>query len=105
MANPLNQDCEHELMETIQGIMNDVSPYAAAYRNMAQIEREEQARAVHENRPPSEVSMVMREGEDRRRYNAPLNEEVAATISLYTIISFYSLFVTVSFLCCFLFLG
>ena len=78
MANPLNQDCEHELMETIQGIMNDVSPYAAAYRNMAQIEREEQARAVHENRPPSEVSMVMREGEDRRRYNAPLNEEVAA---------------------------
>ena len=45
MANPLNQDCEHELMETIQGIMNDVSPYAAAYRNMAQIEREEQARA------------------------------------------------------------
>ena len=31
-----------------------------------------------ENRPASVVSMIMREGPDRRRYNAPLHEEVAA---------------------------
>ena len=78
MANPANRDCDREVMETIQGVLNTVSPYAAAYRNMAEVEREEQARAVHENRPASEVSMVMREGDDRRRYNAPLHEEVAA---------------------------
>ena len=52
--------------------------YAAAYRNMAEVEREEQVRAGQENRPPSVVSMVMREGDDRRRDNAPLHQEVAA---------------------------
>ena len=58
--------------------MNDVNPFAAAYKNMLEVEREEQARAVAENREPSVVSMIMREGVDRRRYNAPLHEEVAA---------------------------
>ena len=78
MANPANQDCNREVMEIIQEVLNRDSPYAAAYRNMAEVEREEQERAVHENRQPSNVIMVMREGEDRRRYNAPLHEEVAA---------------------------
>ena len=65
-------------MQHIQGVLNEVSPLAAAYRNMQEVELEEQERAARENRPASNVTMTMREGNDPRRYNAPLNEEVAA---------------------------
>ena len=78
MANPANLNCDRHVMETIQGVLNRDSPYAAAYRNMAEVEAEEQSRAVLENRPPSNVTMTLKEGADRRRYNAPLHEEVAA---------------------------
>ncbi|XP_057290930.1 uncharacterized protein LOC130613632 [Hydractinia symbiolongicarpus] len=78
IENPRNAHCNHETMQIIQDVLNRDSPYAAAYKNMAEVEREETARAAAENRQPSVVSMVMREGNDRRRYNAPLHEEVAA---------------------------
>ncbi|XP_057305337.1 uncharacterized protein LOC130642265 [Hydractinia symbiolongicarpus] len=78
IENPTHAHCNRETMQIIQDVLNRDSPYAAAYRNMAEVEREETARAAAENRQPSVVSMVMREGNDRRRYNAPLHQEVAA---------------------------
>ncbi|XP_057290125.1 uncharacterized protein LOC130612787 [Hydractinia symbiolongicarpus] len=78
IENPTHAHCNRETMQIIQDVFNRDSPYAAAYRNMAEVEREETARAAAENRQPSVVSMVMREGNDRRRYNAPLHQEVAA---------------------------
>ena len=45
---------------------------------MKQVEEEQQIHAAAENRLISRVSMVMIEGNDRRRYNVPLHEEVVA---------------------------
>ena len=78
MQNPANRNCDPQVMDMIHNVLTLFSPYAATLRNMAEIEREEQERARMENRPASVVSMIMREGPDRRRYNAPLHEEVAA---------------------------
>ena len=78
MQNPANRNCDPQVMDMIHNVLTLFSPYAATLRNLAEIEREEQERARMENRPASVVSMIMREGPDRRRYNAPLHEEVAA---------------------------
>ncbi|XP_057294730.1 uncharacterized protein LOC130623277 [Hydractinia symbiolongicarpus] len=45
---------------------------------MAEVEADEIAQAAAENRVPSEVRMCMRVGSDRRRYNLPHHDEVAA---------------------------
>ena len=81
MSNPINENLRRNTVELIQNLLGTVSPYTASFKWMAQVEREEQARAIAENRPPSCVTMVMREGVDRRRYNAPLHEEVAAVFT------------------------
>ena len=78
MANPSATDCDRAVMEEIQTVLNRDSRFAAAYRNMKEIEEAEQAQAIRENREPSRVSMIMRPGNDMRRANAPLHEEVAA---------------------------
>ncbi|XP_057290909.1 uncharacterized protein LOC130613606 [Hydractinia symbiolongicarpus] len=78
MARPENNGCREDVMQTVQDIMNRVSPFAAAYRYMAEVEADEIAQAAAENRVPSEVRMCMRVGSDRRRYNLPHHDEVAA---------------------------
>ncbi|XP_057310670.1 uncharacterized protein LOC130648632 [Hydractinia symbiolongicarpus] len=78
MARPENNGCREHVMQTVQDIMNRVSPFAAAYRYMAEVEADEIAQAAAENRVPSEVRMCMRVGSDRRRYNLPHYDEVAA---------------------------
>ena len=78
MANPSATDCDRAVMEEIQTVLNRDSRFAAAYRNMKEIEEAERAQAIRENREPSRVSMIMRPGNDMRRANAPLHEEVAA---------------------------
>ena len=45
---------------------------------MKEVEEREERQAAEENRPRSEVKMIMRSGNDRRRGNAPVNNEVAA---------------------------
>ena len=78
MANPSATDCDRAVMAEIQTVLNRESRFAAAYCNMKEIEEAEQAQAIQENREPSRVSMIMRPGNDMRRANAPLHEEVAA---------------------------
>ncbi|XP_066916947.1 uncharacterized protein [Clytia hemisphaerica] len=65
-------------MALIQDVLETVNPYAASFKHMKQVEQEEQNRAIAENRPVSRITMIMREGHDQRRGNAPLHEEVAA---------------------------
>ncbi|XP_066934759.1 uncharacterized protein [Clytia hemisphaerica] len=65
-------------MALIQDVLGTVNPYAASFKHMKQVEQEEQNRAIVENRPVSRITMVMREGHDQRRGNAPLHKEVAA---------------------------
>ena len=78
MANPSNGDLNRDVVQIIQNVLNTVNPYAAAYKNMAEVEAQERTRAAQQNIPPSVVTMRMLEGEDRRRYNAARHEEVAA---------------------------
>ncbi|XP_057297374.1 uncharacterized protein LOC130627535 isoform X2 [Hydractinia symbiolongicarpus] len=78
MARPENNGCREDVMQTVQDVMNSVSPFAAAYRYMAEVEADEIAQAAAENRVPSEVRMCMRVGSDRRRYNLPHHDEAAA---------------------------
>ncbi|XP_066929445.1 uncharacterized protein [Clytia hemisphaerica] len=78
MKNPSAVDCNRATMALIQDVLGTVNPYAASFKHMKQVEQEEQNRAIAENRPVSRITMVMREGHDQRRGNAPLHEEVAA---------------------------
>ncbi|XP_066923007.1 uncharacterized protein, partial [Clytia hemisphaerica] len=78
MANPSAADCNRNTMATIQTVLHQVSPWVRQYLNMKEVEEREQIRAAEENRPTSEVRMIMRSGNDNRRGNAPVNNEVAA---------------------------
>ena len=55
-----------------------VSPYASAYRHMAQVEQEESLQAEQEGRPSKPVTMFFKRGRDQRRYNNPLQDDIAA---------------------------
>ncbi|XP_066915931.1 uncharacterized protein [Clytia hemisphaerica] len=78
MANPSAADCNRNTMATIQTVLHQVSPWVRQYLNMKEVEERERIRAAEENRPTSEVRMIMRSGNDNRRGNAPVNNEVAA---------------------------
>ncbi|XP_057297109.1 uncharacterized protein LOC130626007 [Hydractinia symbiolongicarpus] len=59
IENPTHAHCNRETTQIIQDVLNWDSPYAAAYSNMAEVEREETARAAAENRQPSvEVAAI-----------------------------------------------
>ena len=62
MSNPLNKQLRRNVVEVIQNLLNNISPYAASFKRIAQVEREEQLRAIAENRTPSCVTMRIREG-------------------------------------------
>ena len=53
MQNPANHNFDPHVMEMIHNVLTIFSPYSAALRNMAEIEREEQERARLEKRPVS----------------------------------------------------
>ena len=73
-----NVDTAPDIMLQIQTVLEEINPFAAAYRHMYVVEREENARAVLQGHTPSNITMVFREGRDERRYNVPLHDEVAA---------------------------
>ncbi|XP_057297097.1 uncharacterized protein LOC130625993 [Hydractinia symbiolongicarpus] len=78
MARQENNGCREDVMRTVQDVIDRVSPFAAAYRYMAEVEAEELNQAAAQNRAPSRVRMYMRVGNDRKRYNLPHHDEVAA---------------------------
>ena len=53
-------------------------PYSGAYRNIHAIQQEEDLRATTEERQLHEVRMHFKSGNDRRWYNKPTHDEVAA---------------------------
>ena len=68
-------------MEIIADILHNRNPYAHFYRTMAEVERRERESAAAQNLPAPVVSMHMRTGPDRRRYNDPHFHEVAAVFT------------------------
>ena len=73
-----NSSCTNDIMQVIQNVMDEISPYAVAYKYMHEVEQEEQISACTENRTPREVRLHFKRGPDQRRYNEPTHDEVAA---------------------------
>ena len=69
--------CINDLMFRLQTIISEENPFALAFKNMAEVEDEEICRAALEGCSVSVVKMSLLEGQDRRRYNLPLHNEVA----------------------------
>ena len=72
-----NDLCLRDLMFQLQTIITEQSPFALAFKNMAEVEDEEIRQAAIEGRSASVVKMSLLEGGDRRRYNLPSHDEVA----------------------------
>ena len=58
--------------------MDDYNPHAAAYLHMYEVEIEKRWQALEEGYEMPTICMKFLEGPDRRRYNAPVDNEVAA---------------------------
>ncbi|XP_065673100.1 uncharacterized protein LOC136090394 [Hydra vulgaris] len=77
MQHYANDLCLRDLMFQLQTIIMEQSPFALAFKNMAEVEDEEIRKAAIEGRSASVVKMFLLEGGDRRHYNLPLHDEVA----------------------------
>ena len=64
-----NISCSTDIMQIIQNVMDEISPYVVAYKYMHEVEQEEQMSACAENRIPREVRLHFKRGPDQRRYN------------------------------------
>ncbi|XP_065641007.1 uncharacterized protein LOC136073317 [Hydra vulgaris] len=72
-----NDLCLRDLMFQLQTIIMEQSPFALAFKNMAEVEGEEIRKAAIEGRSASVVKMSLLEGVDRCCYNLPSHDEVA----------------------------
>ena len=80
MNHQNNGKCLPHIMLKLDEVIREVSPFAAAYKRMHEIELLEESRAHEERRQVQPVQMVFRRNacNDQRRYNAPNVGEVAA---------------------------
>ena len=69
MQHPENDNCLPQLMLLLQTVISQESLYAAAFKNMAEIEDEEVYCTALEGCQPSVVKVALLEGGDQRRYN------------------------------------
>ncbi|XP_065664483.1 uncharacterized protein LOC136086136 [Hydra vulgaris] len=72
-----NDLCLRDLMFQLQTIITQQSPFALAFKNMAEVEDEEIRQAAIEGRQAYVVKMSLLEEGDRRCYNLPSHDEVA----------------------------
>ena len=54
-----NSSCTNDVMQIIQNVMDESSPYAVAYKYMHEVEEEEQGSACAENRTPRFSNVVL----------------------------------------------
>jgi hypothetical protein len=78
LAHRNNQNCRRDIMTLLTTILENVSPYAAAYKYMYRVEQEQNLIAAESGVAPTTVSMYIKRGPDQRRYNEPKHDEVAA---------------------------
>ncbi|XP_065650491.1 uncharacterized protein LOC136078636 [Hydra vulgaris] len=71
-----NDLCLRDLMFQLQTIITEQSPFAPAFKNMAEVEDEVIRQAAVEGRQASVVKMSLLKRGDRRRYNLPSHDEV-----------------------------
>ena len=81
MRNVANENCNETTMRKLGDIMKNISPFAAAFKMMHEVEEEEIDRAKKEKRAPPPLRMIFNIDHrihDRRLYNLPTANEVAA---------------------------
>ena len=78
LQHETNSKCKRDIMTKLTTILERVSPYAAAYKHMHEVVREEEEKAAETGTVPSKVTMVIKRGNDQKRYNDPVRDEVAA---------------------------
>jgi hypothetical protein len=78
-SRPENEGCDRDLMRNISELLNNISPFAAAYKMLHEVETQENKRALDAGINPPEISMMIMQDRnmDPRRYNAPRANEVA----------------------------
>jgi hypothetical protein len=84
MEHDANENCNKDIMAEIDESLYDVSPYYESYRTMFEIEKELNEKAEKENKQPPKLKLVfdINAEVDKRRYNIPMVNEVAALIVL-----------------------
>ena len=83
LLNPVTGGCLPDVLEIIANVIHLRNPYARAYRNMHEVELGARAAAEASGEPVPNVIMKMVTGPDRRRYNDPLQDEVAAIFTSF----------------------
>ncbi|CAF4775699.1 unnamed protein product, partial [Rotaria sp. Silwood2] len=81
MGNVANENCNETTMRKLGDIMKNISPFAAAFKMMHEVEEEEIDRAKKEKRASPPLRMIFdidHRIHDRRLYNLPTANEVAA---------------------------
>ena len=79
--NPVTGGCTPDIFEIISEVLEQVNPYAHWYKTMAEVERNERQLALQEQRPIPIITLHMKTGPERRRYNPPVHDEFAAIFS------------------------
>ena len=70
--NPVTGGCTPDIFEIISEVLQQVNPYAHWYKTMAEVERNERQLALQEQRPIPIITLHMKTGPERRRYNPPV---------------------------------
>ena len=81
LAHRSNEKCRRDIMLLLTTVLERLNPFAAAYKHMFQVEQEQEQIAAETGTAPPQVSMVIKRGHDRRRYNEPHHDEVAAVFT------------------------
>ena len=81
MENAANTNCDETIMKNLGDILRNVSPFAAAFKMMQEVEQDEMNRLKQGNHNLPVLRMIFdinREVHLNKRYNLPVENEVAA---------------------------
>jgi flagellar biosynthesis GTPase FlhF len=83
MENNANKNCNERVMREIDQVLYNVNPYYDAFRMMSEVEKEVNDEAEKNGKAPPELKLVFDVNDvDKRRFNAPKANEVAAVFVL-----------------------
>ena len=78
MSAAPNSQCLRSVMEIINDVMEEHSPYVSAYKQMYRVEQDEEQYSAEQDQQPRMVRLMFKRGPDCRRYNEPTHNEIAA---------------------------
>lgn len=83
MLHQANSNCKPQIMEKIDNYLTTVNPYYHAYKQMRQIELEEEEKAKSTGSQLPNIHMAFKKcnTDDRRRYNIPKIGEIAVVFT------------------------